>query len=74
MTAPLAFLQNFGMQELILLMGGLLCVGLPVGIVLLVVYLVRRRNPGQPSDTVARLADENRHLREEIDRSKRGQI
>ena len=56
-----------GQEILILLVLGVLLIGIPVGVVFLVLHLVRR----QGGSRVAELETENRRLREQLD-EKRG--
>jgi hypothetical protein len=58
---------DLGAQEMILLIGGGVCVVMVTGVALLVALLVHR---GDPRQRVDRLAAENRKLREKLNRPK----
>jgi type II secretory pathway component PulM len=63
---------NLGAQEvLILLIMGVLLL-MPVGIVLLVLFLVRRTTPTRSSSPLADLRAELENLREEVEELKKG--
>jgi uncharacterized membrane-anchored protein YhcB (DUF1043 family) len=59
---------GIGVPEILVLVGGLMCVGLIVGIVLLIVWLTSK------SSHQRSLEEENERLRDEIDRLRRGSI
>jgi hypothetical protein len=61
-------MDGIGAPEILVLVGGLMCVGLIVGIVLLIVWLTNKTRDQRL------LEEENERLRDQIDRLRRGSI
>lgn len=60
---------NIGLAEIIvLLVGGIFCIGVTIGVVVLVVFLSRQKDQGRVFDRQATLDAENQHHRDELER------